>query len=56
MSKDPQKVRAGYLSADKRWGPPRRLWIGDLSDHERRAIVALIDALRAVRALAEKRP
>ena len=45
--KDPVLVAAGKRGADKRWGPPRRPYIGDLSPAQRRLILAAIEAERA---------
>ena len=46
--KDPVKVRAGQLGAERRWGPPgtRTVRIGDLTVEQRRLVLALIDAAK----------
>ena len=45
--KDPTKVAAGALGAQKRWGPRRVVKIGDLSPAQRRLVLALVEAARA---------
>lgn len=46
VSKDPVLVEAGKRGAEQRWGPPRRVHIGDLTPDQRRLVLALIDAQR----------
>lgn len=48
--KDPVKVRAGHASAARRWGPPRRLNIGDLTPAQRQVVLALVEAQRIANA------
>lgn len=43
--KTPQEY--GVIGARRRWGPPRRLNIGDLSPEQRQRILDLIEAERA---------
>jgi len=48
-SKDPTKVRAGLLGAEKRWSDPanrRVARLDDLSPEARRLVLALVDAAR----------
>ena len=47
-TKDPTKVRAGHLGAERRWGPPgtRTVKIGDLTPEQRRLVLALVEAAR----------
>jgi hypothetical protein len=45
-AKDPRLVSAGKRGAERRWGPPRRPYIGDLSNQQRRLILAAIEAER----------
>lgn len=49
VAKDPVKVRAGQLGAQKRWGPTgtRVVRISDLTPEQRRLVLALIDAAKA---------
>ncbi len=51
VSKNPIKVRAGRIGAEARWGPPgtRVVKIGDLTIEQRRLVLALVDAARAVK-------
>ena len=44
--KDPRLAEAGRRGNLKRWGPPRRPYIGDLAPERRRVILALIEAER----------
>jgi hypothetical protein len=37
----------GRIGARRRWGPPRRINIGDLSAPQRTLILALVDAARS---------
>jgi hypothetical protein len=46
--RDPQKVAAGHASAEKRWGPPRIVRLDDMTGPQRRVVLALIDAARAL--------
>jgi hypothetical protein len=46
-------TEAGRLGARKRWGPPRRIHIGDLTPAQRELIMAAIEAER--RKLARER-
>lgn len=49
-SKNPVKVRAGKLGADVRWGPePRAIRLDDLTDAQRRLVIALVAAARSER-------
>lgn len=45
----PRRVEAGRRSAQRRWGPPRILRIGDLTPEQRRLVLALVDAAREER-------
>ena len=49
-TKDPLKVRAGQISAAKRWGTPATVRIDDLNPAVRQAVLALIRANEAARA------
>jgi hypothetical protein len=49
-AKNPQKVRAGQLSAARRWGTPAAVRIDDLHPAVRHAVLALIRADEAARA------
>ncbi len=51
--KDPVKVAAGKAGAAARWGVPRRLQLGDLTPDQRRLVLALVEAQRAVNAGAD---
>ena len=44
--KDPRLVEAGHRGAERRWGPARRPYIGDLPPEQRRLILAAIEAER----------
>jgi hypothetical protein len=44
--KNPTKVRAGQLGARKRWGETRIVRLADLTEPQRRLVVALVDAAR----------
>ena len=50
QAKDPRLVEAGRRSALVRWGPPRRLNLGDLTPDQRRLVLALVDAQRQANA------
>ena len=43
-AKNPLKVRAGQLSAARRWGTPATVRIDDLHPAVRRAVLALVRA------------
>jgi hypothetical protein len=49
-AKNPRRVRAGLAGAAKRWGegPPRVVRLDDLTGPQRRVVLALIDAARAL--------
>ncbi len=49
-SKDPRKVAAGHAGVRARWGPPRRLNIGDLTGPQREVVLGLIEAQRIANA------
>lgn len=42
----PSMQARGQRGAEARWGPPRRLRIGDLTPEQRRLVAALVDAQR----------
>lgn len=49
-AKDPTKVRAGQLGAQKRWGEqPRIVRLDDLTASQKRLVVALVEAARMER-------
>jgi hypothetical protein len=43
--KNPAKVRAGRISAAKRWGPRRVVRLDDLNADERSVVLAIVDCL-----------
>ncbi len=46
-AKNPDKVRAGLASARKRWGDtPKTVRLDDLSNAQRRLVLALVDAAK----------
>lgn len=45
----------GKKGAEVRWGPPRRIHIGDLSADQRRLVVALVEAQRSANTVADGR-
>ena len=45
--KNPAKVRAGQISAEKRWGPRRVVRLDSLTPEQRRLVLALIDAAKS---------
>jgi len=48
VARDPNKVRAGKIGAQKRWGEtPRVIRVADLTAPQRRLVVALVAAARA---------
>ena len=49
QTKDPQKVRAGQLSAAKRWGTQAAVRIDDLHPAVRAAVLALLRADQAAK-------
>ena len=46
QEKNPLKVNAGRLSAEKRWGPPRILHLGDLTPAQRLYVLNIVEHLR----------
>jgi hypothetical protein len=50
--KDRRAVEAGKRGAERRWGPPRRLHLGDLTPEQRRLVLARVEALRNLNAKA----
>lgn len=46
--RDAQKVAAGHASAEKRWGPRRVVRLDDLTAPQRRVVLALIEAAKAL--------
>lgn len=44
--KDPRLVEAGYRGAARRWGPQRKIHIGDLSPAQRELVIQFIEAQR----------
>jgi hypothetical protein len=58
-TKDPRCIARGQAAAVSRWGEPRQINLRDLSDAERRIVLASIAAIRAERlrdAAAEQAP
>ena len=49
-SRTTHHVEAGRKGAAKRWGPPRRISIGDLTPDQRRLVLAMIEAERQANA------
>ena len=49
VTKDPDKVRAGRIGADIRWRQPRTVSLDDLTGEQRRLVLALVDAAKAVK-------
>ena len=50
QERDPQKVAAGKASAEKRWRPKRVVRLDDLTAPQRRVVIALIEAAKALSA------
>jgi hypothetical protein len=48
--KDPECIARGQAGAERRWGAPRQINLRDLSDAERRIVLASIAAIRAEKA------
>lgn len=48
-------VDAGKRGAERRWGPPRRFNIGDLTPAQRELVAGLIEAQRLANAAARDR-
>jgi hypothetical protein len=49
-AKSPARVAAGQANARVRWGPPRVIRLDDLTPEQRRVVLALIDAMTALKA------
>jgi hypothetical protein len=45
-TKNPRKSNAGLRGARRRWGEPRCLNLRDLTDPQRRLVLALVEAAR----------
>jgi hypothetical protein len=48
------KVRAGRIGAQRRWGPRRRLNIGDLTPDQRELVLGVIEAQRIANEVMKK--
>ena len=48
-AKSPARVAAGQANARTRWGPPRVIRLDDLTPDQRRVVLALVDAMNAVK-------
>jgi hypothetical protein len=46
--RDPQRVAAGKAGMLSRWGPPRVVRLDDLTAPQRRVVLALIEAAKAL--------
>jgi hypothetical protein len=46
--RNPVRVAAGHAAANKRWGPSRIVRLDDMTGPQRRVVLALIDAARAL--------
>jgi hypothetical protein len=49
----PTHSERGKRGAERRWGPPRRIHIGDLTAEQRELVLARVEALRNMNAKAE---
>ena len=49
-------AQAGRLGAAKRWGPPRRVHLGDLTPEQREIVLAFIEAQRNASARRQSTP
>jgi hypothetical protein len=48
-TKDPTKVRAGRVGAERRWGSPGVVRLDELTPPQRRLVLALVEAAKAER-------